>query len=221
MNESILNQLGNYSLLFVENEKGIRENFKEFFSLLFKEVFVAVDGVDGLETYCKNKPDLIITDIKMPNMDGISLVKEIRKIDKDVSIVVISAHTDVEFLLSSIPLNLIEYIVKPLNETKLLDIFEIFLEEKTSVENYIYHKDKNQIEVGGIIHTLTCKENLFLDKIINGKRVITYDEIELDIWDGKIMSQNALRLFIKNLRKKIPENLIKNIPNRGYILHTS
>lgn len=215
MNSEILKKLNDYTLLFVENEKGIRENFEEYFNLLFKEVYIGVDGLQGLDLYNKNSPDFIITDIKMPNMDGIELVKKIREKDTKIPIVIISAHTEVELLLESIPLNLVQYVVKPLNQEKLKDIFEKFLSKKQNI-NFDYDKDKSEVALNGQVHTLSLKENLFLDKIINENRVISYEEIELDIWDGKDMSQNALRIFIKNLRKKLPNNFIKNVPNHGY-----
>ena len=178
-------------------------------------MYIGVDGEDGFNLYKEHKPDFIITDIKMPKMDGIELVKKIRQNDADTSIVIISAHTEVELLLESIPLNLIEYVVKPLNTEKLKEIFEKFLTNKDNT-NFIYNKDKSEVILSGETHTLNYKENLFLDKIINQKRIISYDEIEFDIWDGKEMSQNALRLFIKNLRKKLPKDFIKNVPNHGY-----
>jgi DNA-binding response OmpR family regulator len=215
VDSSLVDQLKHYTLLFVENEAGIRENFSEYFNLLFKEVYIAVDGADGYAQYEIHKPDLIITDIKMPNMDGIEMVKKMRKHDQTTSIVIISAHTDVDFLLQSIPLNLIQYMVKPLNQEKLHDLFEKFIDERES-GRFFYDKEKSETVVEGVSYTLSLKENQFLDKIINHNRIISYEEIELDIWNGKEMSQNALRLFIRNLRKKLPEAFIKNIPNHGY-----
>jgi DNA-binding response OmpR family regulator len=216
LDNDIVKQLSHYTLLFVENELGIRKNFEEYFKLLFKDVFIAVDGLDGLDKYKKNNPDFVITDIKMPNMDGITMVKKIRENNQTTPIVIISAHTEVDLLLESIPLNLIKYIVKPLNQTKLDEVFEIFIQNKKNI-NFNYDKEKSEITLNEKIYTLSLKENLFLDKMINQNRVISYEEIELDIWDGHEMTQNALRLFIKNLRKKLPENFIKNIPNHGYI----
>jgi DNA-binding response OmpR family regulator len=215
VDNNLLNSLKHYTLLFVENEKGIRENFKEFFDLLFDKVYIAIDGEDAFSQYKKNKPDLIITDIKMPRLDGIEFVKKIRKEDKKTAIVIISAHTETELLLQSVSLHLLQYIVKPLNEEKLLKIFQEFIELQTP-KNFSYDKNKSEIIVDTTVHTLSLKENLFLDKIINQNRIISYDEIEFDIWDGKEMSQNALRLFIRNLRKKLPKNFIKNIPSQGY-----
>ena len=227
MDYSILDKLKDYTLLFVDNEVGIRENFNEFFNLLFKKTYVAVDGVDALKIYHDKKPDLIITDIKMPNMDGLQLVSQIRKTDPNTSIVIISAHTDVELLLNSISLNLIEYIVKPLNEDKLCNIFQLFLAKQSSQTNkttknnnsFTFNKDKFQTTVNDKKFDLSSKEVIFLEKLLNENRVISYTEIECDIWEGKMMSQNALRLFIKNIRKKLPQNFIKNVANHGYILH--
>jgi DNA-binding response OmpR family regulator len=219
VNDHILNKLKDYTLLFVENEKGIRKNFSEFFNLLFKKVFIASDGIEALELYHTHKPNLIITDIKMPNMNGIELIRTIRQKDKTTSCVIISAHTDLDFLLSSIELHLIKYIIKPLNEEKLFELFEIFLEQINNNHDYgfIFNKDKNQTIINDKIFTISPKESLFIEMLISTNAIISYDKIENDIWDGKFMSQNALRLFIKNLRKKLPNNFIKNISNQGYI----
>jgi len=215
--DKLIAQLKDYTLLFIENEIGIRENFKEYFELIFKNVYLGIDGVDGYEKYKEYKPDLIITDIKMPNMNGIELVQKIRQEDQETQIIVISAHTDVEYLLSCVPLGLIKYIVKPLNEEKLFHVFNTFVNShKNNI--YVYDKENSQITFDSETHILNYKENMLVDKLVNQNKVISYDEIECDIWDNKEMSPNALRIFIKNLRKKLPEGFIKNITNLGYKL---
>ena len=215
--DDIFNQLSDYTLLFVENEEGIRKNFHEYFAMIFKEVYIASNGQEGFEQYNEHKPSLIITDIKMPIMDGIELVKKIRQNDQQTQIVIISAHTDLDFLLTSIPLGLIEYVVKPLNEDKLGSVFKKFI-QNVDIKKYHYDEEKSQISFDGNMYELTYKENIFISKIVTGNRVISYEEIEFDIWDHKEMTNNALRIFIKNLRKKVPDGFIQNVTNQGYKL---
>ncbi len=226
MNQNFLNSLSSYTLLFVENEKGIRDNLEEILSLYFKKVHIAIDGQDGLEKYKKYAPDLIITDVKMPYMSGIQMLQEIRKIDQKTDIVIISAYTEVDDILTSVELNLLKYIVKPITQTKLEEVFELFLSKNkrsnllSLSSNCIYNQSKNSITYDGEEFLLTNKENNFIQLLLEKNALVTYDEIEDKLWNGKKMSQNALRLFIKNLRKKIPLDLIKNIQNEGYLIQS-
>ncbi len=221
-----MQKLSSYSLLFVENEEGIRNNLEEILSLYFKKVYIAVDGEDGFDQYEQHKPDLIITDIKMPQLTGIEMIKRIRQFDQTTDIVIISAYTELDDILTSVELNLLKYIVKPITQTKLEEIFSVFLKkhdkQKTVqlVDDCIYHSAKNSIICDNKEYFLTNKENNFIQLLLEKNAIVTYDEIEEKLWDGKPMSLNALRLFIKNFRKKIPVELILNIQNEGYLLKT-
>jgi len=226
MNQNFLNSLSSYTLLFVENEKGIRDNLEEILSLYFKKVHIAIDGQDGLEKYKQFKPDLIITDVKMPHLNGIQMIQQIRKTDQKTDIVIISAYTEVDDILTSVELNLLKYIVKPITQTKLEEVFELFLSKHKRSNllslspNCIYNQSKNSIIYDDEEFLLTNKENNFIQLLLEKNALVTYDEIEDKLWNGKKMSQNALRLFIKNLRKKIPLDLIKNIQNEGYLIQS-
>ena len=103
-----------FHLLYVEDNKESREEMSGFFEDLFKDVTVAIDGVDALEKYKNNKFDLIITDINMPNMDGLTMSRKIKEIDDDTPILVISAYQDIDYLLQGIKVGIDGYIVKPL-----------------------------------------------------------------------------------------------------------
>ncbi|NPA73570.1 MAG: response regulator transcription factor [Epsilonproteobacteria bacterium] len=221
-----LENLKKYTVLYAEDEKGTRENIAELLKMMFKKVYVADNGDDAYELYLQHMPDLVITDVKMPGLDGIELAKEIRKISSSTQIIVISAYTDVEYMLSAVELSLIRYIVKPLTETKLIRALEIFLQnkEKRSVhqlaDGWIFDEDKHLIvDNEGNQHKLTKKENRLLKLLIEKDRTVDYKEIETYVWGyDNAMSQNALRLLAKNLRKKLPEGLIQNIHAVGYRL---
>lgn len=107
------------TILYVEDEENLREELARFIKRFASELYIAVDGLDGFEQYKKYKPDLIITDIKMPNMDGIDMCYKIKDIDKRQHIVFTTAHNDSSYLLSAIEAHVDGYILKPVD----LDLF--------------------------------------------------------------------------------------------------
>jgi len=175
--------------------------------------------------YYEYKPDLIITDIKMPKENGIEFIKKIRLNDSKTRVIIASAHTDLEYMLDAAQLHLIKYIVKPITEEKLMDALSAFIKSHNKSQIYTLEKNvffdynKSIITNNNKEFQLTKKENLFLKLLTAKNRIITYEEIENKIWDDEfIMTQNALRLFIKNLRKKLPAQAIKNVQGIGYKL---
>lgn len=226
MPTDLLSKLKTFSVLYVEDESGIRNNIQEILKYYFKEVFIARNASEAHIKYVQNKPDLIITDIKMPPGEtGVDLVKKIRQSDSKTRIIITSAHTDLEYMLEVAELHLVKYIVKPITHDKLTQALESFIKSFNS--DVIYHIDetwtfdatKSIISDGKNNIDLTKKESTFLKILITKKRIITYEEIEHQIWDDEsVMTPNAMRLFIKNFRKKLPDNSLKNIQGTGYRL---
>ena len=130
MEEKMFKKLANFTVLYAEDEVGVRQNVSEMLSLFFKRVYLAKDGIEAYELFLEKRPDLIITDIKMPLMDGIELAKKIREREPKAQILIISAHTEVDYMLDAIELSLVRYIVKPITETKLIDALDKFLISK-------------------------------------------------------------------------------------------
>lgn len=110
-------------LLYVEDDESARESATFLLEDFFESIVMAVDGQDGLEKLSSNEIDLIITDIDMPRLNGLDMIEEIRKEDKDISIIVLSAHMKTEYFLQSIKLNITGYLLKPLDLDSLLDVF--------------------------------------------------------------------------------------------------
>ncbi len=127
------------TLLYVEDEQGVREATGATFEVLFKNVIYAVDGEDGLHKLQDNKIDLIITDINMPNLNGLDMCREIRRINKDIPIIIISAHSEYSFFLDSIELGINGYLFKPLS-TKQLTLVLKRIVQRTK---YLYEAKKN------------------------------------------------------------------------------
>ena len=110
------------TILLVEDEVKLRTKFKSILSIYADNIYEASNGEDALEIFNAKKPNIVITDIKMPVMDGLMLTTLLRKLDDKVPIVIISAHSDKSLLLDFISLNLVEYLIKPVDFEQLNSI---------------------------------------------------------------------------------------------------
>jgi len=225
MNQELMGKLSSFSLLYAEDEEGIRNNIQEILECLFKDLYLAKNGEEAFKIYEEKKPDLIITDIQMPKLNGIELIQKIRKTDSKVRIVIVSAHTDLDYMLNAVELHLVKYIIKPITEAKLIDVFEAFIESFEGAKLYnlspswIFDEANSLVKGPDEEHILTKKECDFLALLVRKKRIITYNEMENLIWtDDNIMTANAMRLFAKNFRKKLPADTLKNVQGIGYQL---
>lgn len=116
--------LKHLNILYVEDEKLIREKTTEIFELTFNQVFVASNGLEALELFLCNQKnnfrlDAIITDINMPEMNGIEFLKEVRKHDEDIPLFLCSAYIENQYLFDSLKVNVFSYFTKPVNFEKL------------------------------------------------------------------------------------------------------
>ena len=111
------NQTESARVLYVEDDPISAHIMQKVLSELFKEVLFYTNGREGLDSYknFKEKIDLIITDIAMPQMNGLEMVSEIKKIHPDVPVVIMSAHNDTDFFLKAIDLGVEFFLVKPLD----------------------------------------------------------------------------------------------------------
>lgn len=220
----IVEQLKNYTVLCVEDEDGIRKRLVNTLKYYFAEVYEASNVDDAYELYYEYKPSIIISDIEMPKKNGIALISEIRKNDLNTIIIMLTAYSSEEYLLSLINLNINHYILKPVVSESLLNgIIKAFgdrLENKIKFTDDIYfNMKKRELYYKDEIIILRKRDKDFLLLLHeNRNRVLTYSLIEEYIWKDKSMSMSALKTFIKELRQRLPIDLIVNIPQEGYKL---
>jgi len=212
------------SALYIEDEVDVLKNISELLGAFFKTFHTAADGEEGYRIFQQEHIDVLLVDIELPKMNGIELIKKIRKIDKQLPIVVISAYTKTDYLLESIELHLDKYIVKPLTSRKIHALLERLNEDfaqEASVQcgHIILDRIHQHIIYDGEIHSLTKKEMAFMD-ILCRKELVTYDEIDA-LWEEEAPSENAIRSFVKHLRKKLPEGFLKNRNSIGYYVENT
>lgn len=220
-------KLKNKTILLIEDERIVRGNIASMLKLFFKEVYTAIDGYDGLDKYENYLPDIIITDLKMPNMGGFELLEELEKRACKSYIIIASAYTDTDYLIKAIHSKVDRYLIKPITQDEFLESFEAYLKkidkylpQKIQLEANIYFDlNKNQMILNNEKLHLNKKETLFMKLLCSDiNKTFSYEEIEYQVWGSLSMSLNAIRSVVRDLRKKIGQDYIVNISGVGYRL---
>jgi len=215
----------NIKILYVEDDDIARENGLEYLENYFEQVFEANNALAALKLWESVKPDIIITDIQMPKLNGLDFIKKIREKDKKTQIIILTAFSHKDYLFAAIELQLVKYLTKPIKEKELEDALRLCI-------NTIENDSSNIINITKNCHfdiynkTLICnkeiiklrtKELALLTLLLkNTNRYVSYEEIENVVWYDSAMSKDALKTLIKNLKSKLPKDLISNLSGTGY-----
>jgi len=238
--ENIVNYKKNARILLVEDEYDTQVKLLKILNRIYNNIIVAKNGDDALmiirDFYLRGKSfDLVISDINMPIMDGVDLLKNVRHIDELLPFIFLTAQLDVKQLLDVVKLDINDYILKPIDMEPLLHSIEktlnksykksFLIGEKNSIllendyewdiQDKVLHKDNNTIK-------LTKKELLLIDILCkNINRVVNSDDIINSIWDDIKDLESAvanLKNLISRLRVKIPDLNVENMYGFGYKL---
>lgn len=197
-------------ILVVEDEVKARESMINILSERFSKVIGAQNGDEGLKKFKKFKPDLVITDIAMPIMDGLDMAREIKEISDDVPIVVLSAYSEKERLLRSIDIGIDKYLIKPVDIEELFKVLDYLIGEKIEAnmlvkisEEYQFNKTKRTLIYSGGEIVLTKKELAFISLLLKQPgALVLHEDIKKNVWIGEHVSDTAVRTFIKRVRDK-------------------
>lgn len=178
--EALLKEL---KILFVEDEVNISKLLKDALSDYFYSFTIAGDGLEGIEKFKSINPDIVITDILMPNLDGLEMTKEIRKIDENVPIIVLSAFSDKEKLLKAIDIGITKYFIKPFDPEEVLE-YLIFLANKLNKnrivclnEYFSFDINSNNLFENDKIVNITKREKKFIILLLSNRNDITSSDI--------------------------------------------
>ena len=168
-----------YTILLVEDSKALQKQVLLFLEKFFKEVYIASDGLEGIELYKQYAPDLIITDLTMPKMNGHDMIREIKKINQDVEIIIISAHSDPDNLMTSFHIGVSDFIQKPVTASKMITVFLKVLSNITRKKEQIENLIKNSVDSGNndildFIYQGDLKFNLVNNSTFAHKKIINF-----------------------------------------------
>lgn len=224
--------MGLYKVMLVDDEEAVRQAIEKklkWDEIGFEVIATAENGEEALELAEKLMPDVVMTDIKMPFMDGLSLCRKLKESQRDIRIVIFSGFDEFEYAREAIKLEVAEYILKPIDSEELKDVFlrikknlDAELDEKRNHEKlYEYYQKslpvmKEQFMIGLI------EGNLSDEQIEEMKR--SY-EVDLDAayyavavfcadMGEQVMERSLLNISLRNI---IDENIIRRVNYRSFL----
>ncbi|MGC8769907.1 MAG: EAL domain-containing protein [Brevinematia bacterium] len=218
------------NVLYAEDESLIRMEVEEMLKQIATNIFVAEDGEKALKIFKEHQIDVIITDIRMPKMDGLALSREVRKTNPTIPIIITTAYSDAEYLLESLEIGINQYIVKPIYIDKIIEslnkIYELkILNKKLESTRTILSEYKNAIDLISIVFKTdpngniqyvndsfcntfnVCRENI-VGKHVNEILKIKNENFDFDLIKETISKENK---WIKTVEFSISKNEDDNI----------
>jgi YesN/AraC family two-component response regulator len=208
--------LKNTAVLSVEDDDEVQQQLSHFFKTKVKNFYTAFNGEQGLETFKKYKPNIVIADIRMPVMDGLEMSKAIKDIDKDIPIVLTTAYNKKEYLIKSNNLGINEFLLKPTDPYLLFNLLvKSIIAEEQEIPDGAAKCQRYNIVTCLVAQSKGKDKKVFTDYFEHIKNCIFcynlyYQYRELD----KIIRKTMVQLNPPhNLRLKITENLSRYLSN--------
>ena len=231
----------NYStrVLLVEDEDVARKTLSFYLNTIFDEVIVACDGNEGSSIFKNNFEDnkgfvLVLTDLKMPNKGGISMIDDIRILVPNQRFIIVSAHKNEDELLKLINLRVLGYFVKPLNIDNMMEMLKkakeevladnISISEKSDLvtlnKRYTYNMLNDKLYNEENIVKLSKKELDILKVLIdNLGEVVPVEKFKEIVWNDVNTNDSAFRTVMKRLKDKVKDDdFIISHKGYGYII---
>lgn len=223
-----------YKILLCEDDTNLGMVLKNYLELNDYDVILERDGRLGLAAFQREKFDICLLDVMMPNMDGFTLAEEIRDVDPDIPLFFLSAKTMKEDIIQGYKLGADDYITKPFDSEVLLLKIKVILkrnEEENKISENIefdlggfhFYPKLRQLTHNGITQTLSPKENELLKMLAEHKNDLLPREQALKkIWGSDTyFNGRSMDVYIAKLRKYLKDDTnieIVNIHGNGFRL---
>lgn len=220
------------NILLVEDEVSLAMVVKDALEEEGYEVAIARDGLEGLEQYFKEHPALIIADVMMPEVDGFEMVRRIRRMDKEVPVLFLSARSSVDDIVFGFGLGANDYLRKPFSLRELIArVKALTVKSQSEPVAVIYHElglytfypSTQTLQIGGEEIELSFRESELLRLLCeSGTLPVDTKDILLQLWgNDSFYNTRSLHVFITKLRHKLekdPRIKILNVRGIGYKL---
>ena len=228
-----MNKNNSKNILLVEDDLNLGQVLNDFLELEGFSITLARDGEQGYEEFLKSKFSLCLLDVMLPKLDGFALGKKIRKKNKDVPIIFLTAKSLKEDKLKGFDLGGDDYITKPFDEDELVRRINAVLKRSAQAPDqselmfklgkFVYNHVNLTLNIAGNESRITQKEGEVLYMLLQSKNnVVRREDILIKVWgENDYFMGRSLDVFITKLRKHLkPDSSVKieNVHGVGFIL---
>lgn len=219
-------------ILIVDDEKGLCKVISEYFKDRGYAIDVCYNGLDALDYFEATEYDAVVLDIMLPGMDGISVLKEIRKKKEYTPVILLTARTTVDDRIEGLDSGADDYLIKPFALEELAARVRVLI-RRSGVDNYNNILTVRPLSLDSDKHVaireeneipLTAKEYSILEYLMHNKGIVlSREKIEKHIWNYDYEGgSNIIDVYIRSIRNKIDgpymEKLIKTVRGVGYVI---
>lgn len=222
------------TVLLVEDEQTLAMIVKETLEECDFEIHLATNGKEGLRMFFELRPDIVVADVMMPEMDGFEMVRRIRQTDRKTPVLFLSARSQINDVVEGFELGANDYLKKPFGMQELIirikalvrrgcDFTETIRETTFRIGEYSFDSVKQLLLHQGVSIELSHRESEILKRLCeNHNQVVNTQSVLLDLWgDDTFFNTRSLHVFITKLRHKLSKDKtirIINIRGIGYKL---
>jgi DNA-binding response OmpR family regulator len=226
--QALNKRLSPHSILIVEDDPSTLKWLTRVLKIYFKEVYGASNAMQALEVFTSTPCDIVIADIQMPEVDGLSFLQKIFSISPHTLRIVMTAFNSNPYLNRAVESGVHFYLKKPIDIDELLVAISSHLPDNKSInpisnlgEGFYYDANNKMVYKKSDPIKLTKKELLLLELLLKNRNgMVSLEMIEQNIYEQAV-SAEAIRMVVVGLRKKIYTNLIENLKGLGYRLNIS
>ena len=222
-------------VLLVEDESTLAMIIKDTLEGQGFRIRLAKDGEEGLQSFFREKPDVLVADVMMPRMDGFEMVRRLRKTDKRTPVLFLTARSAINDVVEGFELGANDYLKKPFGMQELIVRIKALLgracpsmSDKPAahtfeIGHYLFNSQTQTLTHTGLTQQLSYRESEILRRLcLNRNQVTDMRQLLLDLWgDDSFFNQRSLHVFITKLRHKLSKDeriRIVNVRGIGYKL---
>lgn len=221
-------------VLLVEDEQTLAMIIKDALEESGFSMTLAKDGEEGLKRFFDLRPDIVIADVMMPELDGFEMVNKIRQTDRTTPILFLTARSAVKDVVEGFELGANDYLKKPFNMKELIVRIKALVcklnlqhtlqdKEEFEIGDYKFNSTKQELYYLGTQEKLSNRESELLKRLcLNKNKVVETQTILLDLWgDDSFFNTKSLHVFIYKLRQRLDRDervRIINVRGTGYKL---